>query len=254
MDKVWEFIKKYIIWIICGVILIFIVIPLIVYGLSEGRILSVGGTNDWAGFWGGYLGAIMGSMATIGGVYLTISDDRKKRIGEEKNRSLELRERRRLDIIPYLNTMYYIPKHIDETEKSNIYFVDYSGEELRIRNHLTDKYRREIEKPGIYLYVLNYQIKNIGNGSAGGIYIRIDDDIVVRNVALAQNEIMTLCFLFKVVNLKGKRVHIKLIFDDIADIGHYNQEEILKFETDEQGVYLVRKKNLSKPQIIQKSI
>lgn len=250
----WDFIKKYIIWIICAVILIFIVIPLIVYGLSEGRILSVGGTNDWAGFWGGYLGAIMGSMATIGGVYLTISDDRKKRIEEEKNRSLELQERRRLDIIPYLNTMYYIPKHIDEIKKSNVYFVDYSGEELRIRNHLTDKYRREIEKPGIYLYVLNYQIKNIGSGSAGGIYIRINDDIVVRNVALAQNEIMTLCFLFKVVNLKEKRVHIKLFFDDIADIGHYNQEEILKFETDEQGVYLVREKNLSKPQIIQKRI
>ena len=104
------------------------------------------------------------------------------------------------------------------------------------------------------MYVLDYQIKNIGSGSAGGIYIRINDDIVVRNVALAQNEIMTLCFLFKVVNLKEKRVHIKLFFDDIADIGHYNQEEILKFETDEQGVYLVREKNLSKPQIIQKRI
>ena len=88
MDKVWEFLKKYIIWIICAVILIFIVIPLIVYGLSEGRILSVGGTNDWAGFWGGYLGAIMGSMSTIGGVYLTISDDRKKGIEEEKSRYL----------------------------------------------------------------------------------------------------------------------------------------------------------------------
>ena len=148
--------KKYIIWIICAVVLIFIVIPLIVYGLSEGRILSVGGTNDWAGFWGGYLGAIMGSMSTIGGVYLTISDDRKKGIEEEKSRSLELQEGRRLDTIPYLNTMYYIPKHIDETEKSNVYFVDYRGEELRIRNHLTDKYRREIEKPSIYLYVLNY--------------------------------------------------------------------------------------------------
>ena len=254
MDKVWGNIREYIVWIICAVVLMFIVIPLIVYGLSEGRILSVGGTNDWAGFWGGYLGAIIGSMATIGGVYLTISNDRKKRIEEEKNRALELQERRRLDIIPYLNTMYYIPKHIDETEKSNVYFVDYSGEELWIRNHLTDKYKQAIEKPGNYLYVLNYQIKNIGSGSAGGIYIRINDDIVVRNVALAQNEIMTLCFLFKVVNLKGKRVQIKLIFDDIADIGHYNQEELLKFETDEQGVYLVREKILSKPQMIQKSI
>ncbi len=98
----------------------------------------------------------MGSMSTIGGVYLTISDDRKKGIEEEKSRYLELQEGRRLDTIPYLNTMYYIPKHIDETEKSNVYFVDYRGEELRIRNHLTDKYRREIEKPSIYLYVLNY--------------------------------------------------------------------------------------------------
>lgn len=42
----------------------------------------------------------------------------------------------------------------------------------------------------------------VGSGSAGGIYIRINEDIVVRNVALAQNEIMTLCCLFKVVNLK----------------------------------------------------
>ena len=254
MDKVLESIKKYIIWIICAVIVIFILVPLIVYGLSEGRILPVGGTNDWAGFWGGYLGAIMGSAATIGGVYLTISDDREKRIKEEKNRFLEVQERRRLDIIPYLNTMYYIPKHIDETEKTNMYFVDYSGEELGIRNHLTEKYRREIEKPSNNLYVLNYQIKNIGSGSAGGLYIKINEDTVVENVALAQNEIMTLCFLFKVINLKEKSVRIELMFDDVADIGHYSQEEIWKFETDEQEICLVREKILSKPQIIQKNI
>lgn len=52
--------------------ILFITIPLIVYCLSEIPFLPVGGTNDWAGFWGSYLG---GWVAIIG-VGWTIYDSK----------------------------------------------------------------------------------------------------------------------------------------------------------------------------------
>ena len=57
---------------------ILIVIPFIVYGLSEASFLPVTGGNDWAGFWGGYFGAIIGGICTVVGVFLSIQYEREK--------------------------------------------------------------------------------------------------------------------------------------------------------------------------------
>ncbi|MEY8356808.1 hypothetical protein AALB39_26140 [Lachnospiraceae bacterium 54-53] len=51
--------------VIFWVIIILVVVPLIIYLLSTLTVLPPGLNNDWAGFWGGYLGAIIGGLSTL---------------------------------------------------------------------------------------------------------------------------------------------------------------------------------------------
>ena len=62
---------------------IFVIIPIIVYGLSVPAILPNGG-NDWAGFWGGYLGSVFGGIITLIVMKNTLKQEKLARDREEK--------------------------------------------------------------------------------------------------------------------------------------------------------------------------
>lgn len=74
------------IWkLILAGIIIFIIIPVAVYALSTIRLFPMGGNNDWAGFWGGYLGALVGAGTTLIAVLLEIRYNREQqRESDEK--------------------------------------------------------------------------------------------------------------------------------------------------------------------------
>lgn len=63
--------------------IILIIIPIIIYGLSAIPLLP-GCNNDWVGFWGGYLGAIIGGVITLYVLVVTIGDSKEGRAREEK--------------------------------------------------------------------------------------------------------------------------------------------------------------------------
>lgn len=58
--------------------LIFEFIPMVIALITTAHILEVDITNQWISFWGSYLGAIIGSVATIVGVTLTLEYQRQK--------------------------------------------------------------------------------------------------------------------------------------------------------------------------------
>lgn len=72
---------------LCEGLVILIVVPFVVYGLSEVSLLPVTGGNDWVGFWGTYIGSIVGGA--IGGIVAmyvlvrTIEDNKRGRRKEE---------------------------------------------------------------------------------------------------------------------------------------------------------------------------
>lgn len=83
-DKtMWMWLKKHKKQIVLWSVIILIVVPLIVYGLSEVSLLPVTGGNDWVGFWGTYIGSIVGGA--IGGIVAmyvlvrTIEDNKRGR-------------------------------------------------------------------------------------------------------------------------------------------------------------------------------
>ena len=62
-----------------------IIIPSATYALSTIPVLPMGGNNDWAGFWGGYLGAIVGGVITLYVMFKSFQDSR-----ENQERVLEI--------------------------------------------------------------------------------------------------------------------------------------------------------------------
>lgn len=64
--------------------IILIIIPIIIYGLSAIPLLP-GCNNDWVGFWGGYLGAIIGGVITLYVLVVTIKDNKDARNRDEKS-------------------------------------------------------------------------------------------------------------------------------------------------------------------------
>ncbi len=75
--------KKYI-HLIIVVLLLFIVIPVIIYLLTVIPILPNSANNDWAGFWGGYMGAILGGIITLYVMKNSIENSRKDMKYEQK--------------------------------------------------------------------------------------------------------------------------------------------------------------------------
>lgn len=65
-------------------IVIFIIVPLILYLLSIVPLLPSGANNDWAGFWGGYMGAIIGGLITLFVLFKTLDDNKKLQQRDEK--------------------------------------------------------------------------------------------------------------------------------------------------------------------------
>lgn len=222
--------KKIALWVL-------VIIPLIIYGLSTIPIFPVGGNNDWAGFWGGYLGAIISSLTTIAGVYLTLLDDRKKRKHEEIEKNREIKERRRLEILPYLKSAYSIPKEVSVYYQKETYFVDFTEKEIVVRDYLTRRIKNGIENATDKFYVLNYAVKNIGCGSAGNLLISVNGIKVVRNGAIASNDEIIIIFFWRVNDISDENLNIEFYFSDVANISHYYQNETIRVWIDNSNGY-----------------
>lgn len=85
MDKIFVWIKTH---LIMALIIIIIIVPVLVYFLSVLPLFPSGDNNDWAGFWGGYIGAIIGGVCTVVGVYWTIQYTQNNYEEDVRNRSL----------------------------------------------------------------------------------------------------------------------------------------------------------------------
>ena len=240
--------KKYWREILLAIIVVFLVIPLSIAFSVSFRFICTDTSNEWIGFWGGYLGAIIGAVATIGGVRMTLREENKKRQAEEKTRENEIIEKRRLELMPYLTAHSYIPKESIAFSAGELCFVDFT-DGIQIKDHFTKKYEDAfIEKKPEY-YLLNYRIKNVGGGSAVGLYIKVNGNNVLWNGGLSTNSDITLSLLFWSEELQTKKIRIDLEYHDILNIGFYSQNEELEFYSENYEKMISLKKNsfLSSP-------
>lgn len=244
MNKYWK-------EILLGVIFIFIILPGIIALSMNIRLICTDTSNEWIGFWGGYLGSIVGAIATIGGVYITIRSENEKRAKEEAARERDIKEQHRLSIMPNLSRYYHFPKTDQIFQTTESYFVDFRGN-LYIYNDIRQCFRDEIENPTEENYLLNYKVQNIGLGSAAELYIKIDDNYIIRNGGINPNSAINLCLLFKSEDLDNRKIKIEFNYSDVSCIEEYYQYEELCFKKsnkpDGSMISLVNISSLSRPQ------
>ena len=76
--------KKYWKDIFIGIIVTFLLVPLGIAALVNFRFIYTDTNNEWIGFWGGYLGAIIGIIASVKIMFYTLKQEKIKRIKDEK--------------------------------------------------------------------------------------------------------------------------------------------------------------------------
>lgn len=77
MKKYW---KEYLL----GIIVVFLICPLVIALMLNFRLINTDTTNEWIGFWGGYLGAIIGGIITLFVLFKTLDDNKKLQERDER--------------------------------------------------------------------------------------------------------------------------------------------------------------------------
>lgn len=146
--------KKFWFFIVSSIIVV-VALPLIMDWLIIGNSFPSNISNsDWVGFFGGYIGALIGSIISLLGILWTIKFTR------EQNRA-----DRELQIRPYLD-IRYVPSTNKLVGKASwlgyVMINEYNNNEAELQ---------ETERGLLYL-------KNIGNGPATNINV----DVLVENI------------------------------------------------------------------------
>lgn len=147
--------QKNFLFFIIGSIIAVVVLPLIMDWLIIGNSFPSNISNsDWVGFFGGYIGALIGSIISLLGILWTIKFTR------EQNRA-----DRELQIRPYLD-IRYVPATNKLVGKASwlgyVMINEYNNNEAELQ---------ETERGLLYL-------KNVGNGPATNISV----DVLVENI------------------------------------------------------------------------
>lgn len=203
------------------IIVIIILIPVGMDCLIFGNAIP---SNIDNGQWAAFLGSYIGGIATLIAVYITIQDN-NKRIREEKaENEIKNRERRRLAIMPYLDSRIVFYDHeIVVGENDRIFYL--IDEEFRFTKYrLLESDRIEIKRNDATLShaYLNYIVRNIGAGNAVDMSVYVNG--VQERISLAKDEKVSLLFD---IALNNEIINLCLKFDywDVEHNGHYNKNE-----------------------------
>ncbi len=200
-----------------------------------------------------YCGAVLGAVATIVSIVLTI-------MFTVENQKFE----RKLTIKPCLNTNY-IPKfiRIDSIVKEGqcIYITYPFDNEGNIKaSHIPPHVLKKAEQhkaEGILdtlafyreNHIIHYTVSNIGAGNAVNIKFSIDEKLIMQPFAMVANTSKEFIIVLKpkLLNCGNHFIRFKFEYEDVASIGKYEQHERIEF-------YLDDDKSLNTRQAINDSI
>lgn len=161
--------KKYAPMIICLlVILVLVGVPLIVVVMVKYRWIITDTTNEWIGFWGGYLGALIGGALTLVGVIITIKNEEKVR------KENEIRLMR-----PVLSGKIEIleRRDIKKLKNGRGAILNIAGEQAgngeRYDNSSFEEYFKQ--KKNSSVKVIRYRLVNLSNYSANNVSVKVNE-------------------------------------------------------------------------------
>lgn len=114
--------KKFIAW---ALIITLIVIPLVIQGVINLDTMNNGSDDGWLGFWGGYLGSIIGVVGTLIAIQIQLSNE-KKRFDKELSEEKKARRSEQVDNT-FFNLLLLFNDQKNTLLKANNYFEELSG-------------------------------------------------------------------------------------------------------------------------------
>lgn len=177
----------------------------------------------------GYIGALIGSAATIYAVRVTIINERKR---QEEERIISAK--------PWLvseTLLLCSNKEIQEEENGSTTFVSLNGDlfgsgkgtpsEIKSGSH-------EINKTDC---VIKYEIMNVGGNSATRLKLTLDDYPLFPDFALAKDQVKKIIFVLPLrEGEKQSHYVLKFVYGDVVSSTTYSQIEVLNIMQDEHGV------------------
>ena len=85
--------KKFITW---ALIITLIIIPLVIQGVINWDTMNNGSDDGWLGFWGGYLGSIIGVVGALIVIQIQLSNEKERFEEETEARNLEFEEEKKV--------------------------------------------------------------------------------------------------------------------------------------------------------------
>lgn len=146
MEKYWK-------EILLGGIAVLVIVPLAVACMLNFRFICTDTTNEWIGFWGGYLGSVIGGLITLFVLRETLKDNKMSQIRQEK-----------VDFCNYISEL--IGRLCGKINERDIYILRYTSCEQEVGGNKEDLYNALIAQNEAYeiLHILTSQlIAKIGN-------------------------------------------------------------------------------------------
>ena len=103
--------------------MVLLIIPLIIAMIINVRLICVDTTNEWIGFWGSYIGAIISAGIAIYVMKETLINERQIRDLDEKSRFLDDLIRKHTDVTKYNKRLLSEVEFVDD-QKSIIFKKD----------------------------------------------------------------------------------------------------------------------------------
>ncbi|MFS1088317.1 putative phage abortive infection protein [Enterococcus casseliflavus] len=114
--------KKFITW---ALIITLIIIPLVIQGVINWDTMNNGSDDGWLGFWGGYLGSIIGVVGTLIAIQIQLSNE-KKRFDKELSEEKKARRSEQVDNT-FFNLLLLFNDQKNTLLKDNNHFEKLSG-------------------------------------------------------------------------------------------------------------------------------
>lgn len=134
-------------------IFIFIIIPLFIAFILSFRFICTDTSNEWIGFWGSYLGSVLGGLITLFVLYQTLKENRLSQLRREK-----------IDFCNYISEL--VGKLCRKINEKDIYILRYVELEKEVGGNKKDVYNALLVQNEAFeiLQILTSQlISKIGN-------------------------------------------------------------------------------------------
>lgn len=224
----------YLKYIILSILVLFLLVLIINFIMVKGVPFKVAQDNDWIGFWGGLLGAILSGIITFIVLKVTIDNENIKRANDIKLIEEQRLDDRRMSVLPYLNYTIVDNEYI-ESKKIKKYLetiLILTPKTFDVRHFKIDcQFNIVIESLGPGLVLEPRIVEIYYDGQVNKLMAR--NNIVLSDRDKARIE-FNLVFPEKLCKMKLKLGYFNLLRD------YYEQEVVIGF----QGMPILMKNEL----------